>query len=167
MNPWGSKMAENTKRNQTEDLEQMVTFNLGPEVFGVNILQVQEINRMVEITAVPHTEYYVEGIINLRGKVIPIMDLRKKFGLEAKERDNHTRIIVVDVSGETVGLVVDGVSEVLRVPSGLLEDAPKLVTGGGQAGSDYIKSVAKLEDSLLIYLDLNKILSSSVLPANS
>jgi purine-binding chemotaxis protein CheW len=97
-------MADNVKQTQKDDLEQMVTFNLGHEVFGVNILQVQEINRMVEITAVPHTENYVEGIINLRGKVIPIIDLRKKFGLETKEHDNHTRIIVVDVGGETVGL---------------------------------------------------------------
>jgi len=160
-------MADNVKQTQKDDLEQMVTFNLGHEVFGVNILQVQEINRMVEITAVPHTEDYVEGIINLRGKVIPIIDLRMKFGLEVKEHDNHTRIIVVDVGGETVGLVVDGVSEVLRVPAGSLEDAPKLVTGGGHAGADYIRSVAKLDDRLLIYLDLDKIISSSVLPMNS
>jgi purine-binding chemotaxis protein CheW len=157
-------MADHAKQNRQDDLEQMVTFNLGPEVFGVNILQVQEINRMVEITAVPHSESYVEGIINLRGKVIPIMDLRKKFGLPEKTRDNHTRIIVVDVSGETVGLVVDSVSEVLRVQSGTLEDAPKLVTGGTHSGADYIRSVAKLEDRLLIYLDLDKIISSSVIP---
>jgi purine-binding chemotaxis protein CheW len=157
-------MAGKEKQNRKDDLEQMVTFNLGPEVFGVNILQVQEINRMVEITAVPHTENYVEGIINLRGKVIPIIDLRMKFGLQEKEHDNHTRIIVVDVSGETVGLVVDSVSEVLRVPCGSLEDAPKLVTGGARSGADYIRSVAKLEDRLLIYLDLDKIISSSVMP---
>ena len=160
-------MAEKIGQNLSDDLEQMVTFNLGAEVFGVNILLVQEINRMVDITAVPNTEYYVEGIINLRGKVIPIIDLRKKFGLEEKEHDNHTRIIVVDVSGETVGLVVDGVSEVLRVPAGSLEDAPKLVTGGGHAGADYIQSVAKLEDRLLIYLNLNKIIASSELPATA
>jgi purine-binding chemotaxis protein CheW len=157
-------MADHAKQNRQDDLEQMVTFNLGPEIFGVNILQVQEINRMVEITAVPHSECYVEGIINLRGKVIPIIDLRKKFGLQEKTHDNHTRIIVVDVSGETVGLVVDSVSEVLRVPSGSLEDAPKLVTGGTHSGADYIRSVAKLEDRLLIYLDLDKIISSSVIP---
>ena len=160
-------MAENVKQGQKDDLEQMVTFNLGPEVFGVNILQVQEINRMVEITAVPHTEEYVEGIINLRGKVIPIIDLRKKFGLAEKEQDNHTRIIVVDVSGETVGLVVDSVSEVLRVPSGSLEEAPKLVTGGSHNGADYIRSVAKLDDRLLIYLDLDKIIISSILPQSA
>jgi len=155
-------MTETAKQDVKDDLEQMVTFNLGNEAFGVNILQVQEINRMVEITAVPHTESYVEGIINLRGKVIPIIDLRKKFGMPEKAYDGHTRIIVVDVSGETVGLVVDSVSEVLRVPAGSLDEAPKLVSGGGTYdGADYIKAIAKLDDRLLIYLDLNKIINSN------
>jgi len=155
-------MAENKINQENHDLEQMVTFNLGQEDFGVNILQVQEINRMVEITKVPQCEYYVEGIINLRGKVIPIINLRKKFGMPEKEYDNQTRIVVVDVVGETVGMVVDGVSEVLRVPAGSLEEAPKLVTGSnGSSGAEYIKSVVKLENRMLIYLDLNKIVSTS------
>ncbi len=158
-------MAENINDEKSADLEQMVTFNLGQEEYGVNILQVQEINRMVEITEVPQTEHYVEGIINLRGKVIPIMDLRKKFSMPEKENDNKTRIVVIDVENETVGLIVDGVSEVLRVPAGSLEDAPKLVAGD-YAASDYIQSIVKLEDRLLIYLDLQKIISSSKLPAN-
>jgi len=162
-------MAEeiNVKQEQSEDIEQMVVFNLGQEEFGVNILKVQEINRMVEITQVPQSEHYVEGIINLRGKVIPIIDLRKKFGMPEKEYDNQTRIGVVDVGGEVVGLVVDGVSEVLRVSTSLLEDAPSLIAGKGStyASGDYIKSVVKLEDRLLIYLDLEKIVSTSTLPA--
>jgi purine-binding chemotaxis protein CheW len=146
-----------------DNLEQMVTFNLGQEEFGVNILQVQEINRMVEITKVPQTEDYVEGIINLRGKVIPIIDLRKKFGLTVREHDNHTRIVVIDVDNETVGLVVDSVSEVLRVPAGSLEEPPKLVAGiaGSLSGAEYIQSIVKLDDRLLIYLNLNKVISSS------
>lgn len=118
---------------------------------------------MVEITEVPQTEHYVEGIINLRGKVIPIIDLRKKFGMPDKEHDNKTRIVVVDVNSETMGLVVDGVSEVLRVPAGSLEEAPKLVAGN-HSSADYIRSIVKLEDRLLIYLDLNKIISTSKLP---
>jgi purine-binding chemotaxis protein CheW len=162
-------MAEETKKTQGDNLEQMVTFNLGQEEFGVNILQVQEINRMVEITQVPQTEHYVEGIINLRGKVIPIIDLRKKFSMPEKEYNNQTRIVVIDVKEDTVGLVVDGVSEVLRVPAGSLEEAPKLVSGGrsGCSGAEYIKSIVKLEDRLLIYLDLEKIISSSSLPASA
>ncbi len=159
-------MAEQDLQKQMDDLEQMVTFNLGQEEFGVNILQVQEINRMVEITRVPQTEQYVEGIINLRGKVIPIIDLRKKFGMAEKEYDGYTRIVVVDVSNEVVGLVVDGVSEVLRVPSDSLEDAPKLVSGESTySGAAYIKSIAKLADRLLIYLDLGKIIAACELPS--
>ena len=158
-------MTETTIKEQSHDLEQMVTFNLGQEEFGVNILQVQEINRMVEITEVPQTEQYVEGIINLRGKVIPIISLRKKFGMPDKEYDNHTRIVVVDISGETVGMVVDGVSEVLRVPAGSLEEAPRLVSGKSSfSDTKYIKAVVKLEQRMLIYLDLNNIVSTSELP---
>jgi purine-binding chemotaxis protein CheW len=162
-------MADILSKGGGDDLEQMVTFNLEQEEYGVNILQVQEINRMVEITEVPQTEHYVEGIINLRGKVIPIIDLRKKFGMQDKEHDNKTRIVVVDVSSETVGLVVDGVSEVLRVPAGSLEETPRLIAGesNGSASADYIKSIVKLEDRLLIYLDLEKIISSSHLPASA
>jgi purine-binding chemotaxis protein CheW len=160
-------MADMNKGEHEHDLEQMVTFNLGDEEYGINILQVQEINRMVEITQVPQTEHYVEGIINLRGKVIPIIDLRKKFGMPDKEYDNRTRIVVVDVASETVGLVVDSVSEVLRVPAGSLEETPKLIAGEGMSysGTGYIKSIVKLEDRLLIYLDLQKIISTSKLPA--
>ncbi len=160
-------MASDIKKNQSGDVEQMVIFSLGQEEFGVNILQVQEINRMVEITQVPQAEHYVEGIINLRGKVIPIIDLRKKFGMAEKEYDNSTRIGVVDVASETVGLVVDGVSEVLRVPTEMLEDAPKMISGDSSsyASADYIKSIVKLEDRLLIYLNLEKIVSTSELPA--
>jgi purine-binding chemotaxis protein CheW len=162
-------MAELNKNEHEHDLEQMVTFNLGEEEYGINILQVQEINRMVEITQVPQTEFYVEGIINLRGKVIPIIDLRKKFNMSEKDYDNRTRIVVVDVSSETVGLVVDSVSEVLRVPAGSLEETPKLISGesGGYSGTGYIRSVVKLEDRLLIYLDLQKIISTSRLPASA
>lgn len=156
-------MTENTNQQIVNDLEQMVTFNLAQEEYGVNILQVQEINRMVEITEVPQTDKYMEGIINLRGKVIPILDLRKKFNMPEKEHDNYTRIVVVNVNNETVGLVVDGVSEVLRVPRGSLEDAPGLVLDDC-ASVGYIQSIVKLEGRLLIYLDLTKIISGSALP---
>ncbi len=159
-------MAESTEIKQTDDLEQMVTFNLGQEEFGVNILQVQEINRMVEITSVPQTDQYVEGIINLRGKVIPIINLRKKFGMPDRENDNQTRIVVVDVSGETVGMVVDGVSEVLRVKAESLENAPGMISGSRKSGlgAEYIKAIVKLDKRLLIYLNLENIIGTSVLP---
>ncbi len=141
-----------------EELLQLVSFNIGSEEFGVDILKVQEINRMVEITKVPQAPHYVEGVINLRGKVIPIVDLRKRFNLENKEYDKNTRIVVVDINGNILGMVVDSVSEVLRLPSNTIEPPPEIVTG---INSEYIKGVAKLENRLLIFLDLSKVIDVS------
>jgi purine-binding chemotaxis protein CheW len=140
--------------SDTEEL-QLVSFNIGSEEFGVDILKVQEINRMVEITKVPQAPHYVEGVINLRGKVIPIVDLRKRFDLELKEHDKNTRIVVVDIEGNVMGMIVDAVSEVLRLPASTIEAPPEIVTG---INSDYIKGVAKLDDRLLIFLDLSKVI---------
>src|SRR5512147_1018792 len=134
---------------------QLVSFNIGSEEFGVDILKVQEINRMVEITRVPQAPHYVEGVINLRGKVIPIVDLRKRFNLQMKEYDKNTRIVVVDIGGTIMGMIVDAVSEVLRLPASTIEAPPEIVTG---VNSEYIKGVAKLSDRLLIFLDLSKVI---------
>lgn len=141
---------------------QLVSFNIGSEEFGVDILKVQEINRMVEITKVPQAPSYVEGVINLRGKVIPIIDLRKRFNLELKEQDKNTRIVVVDIAGSIMGMIVDSVSEVLRLPANTVEPPPDLVTG---INSEYINGVAKLEDRLLIFLDLSKVVDMEALAA--
>lgn len=135
---------------------QLVSFNLGDEEYGVDILKVQEINRMVHVTRVPRAPEFVEGVINLRGKVIPIVDLRKRFGLQAKAHDKNTRIIVVDIEGRTVGLIVDGVSEVLRLGMDTIEPPPSMVAG---VDAEYIWGVGKLEDRLLILLDLAKVLA--------
>ena len=140
--------------SSTDEL-QLVSFNIGSEEFGVDILKVQEINRMVEITRVPQAPNYVEGVINLRGKVIPIIDLRKRFNLDLKEHDKNTRIVVVDIGGNIMGMIVDSVSEVLRLPADTIEPPPELVTG---INSEYIKGVAKLDDRLLIFLDLSKVI---------
>ena len=143
---------------QAAELLQLVSFNIGSEEFGVDILKVQEINRMVEITRVPQAPPYVEGVINLRGKVIPIIDLRKRFNMEEKEYDKNTRIVVVDISGNIVGMVVDSVSEVLRLPANTIEPPLEIVAS---INSEYIKGVAKLEDRLLIVLDLSKVIDVS------
>ena len=135
---------------------QLVTFRLCDEEFAIDILKVQEINRMVDITAVPNSPSYVEGVINLRGKVIPVINLRRRFGLEAKEADMHSRIMVVDV-GVTVGMIVDSVSEVLRLSGDTVEPPPPL-TGG--VGSEFIKGVGKLQDRLLILLDIERLLGN-------
>lgn len=149
-------MADEHKRQETE-LLQLVTFSIGDEEFGVEILKVQEIIRMLEITKVPKAPAFVEGVINLRGKVIPILDLRKRFGLSARNHDKNTRIIVIEISSMIVGFIVDSVSEVLRLPANTVEPPPPVVAG---LDSDYICGVGKLEDRLLIMLDLNRLLSN-------
>ncbi len=140
------------------DILQLVTFKLGDEEYGIDILKVQEINRMTEITAMPKSPFSVEGVINLRGKVIPVVNLRKKFGLSMKEIDFQSRIIVVD-SESTVGLIVDSVSEVLRISSDTIEPPPP-ITGG--TGSEYIMGIGKLKDRLIILLDIDKLLSEGI-----
>ncbi len=137
---------------------QLVTFRLGKEEFSLDILQVQEIIRHMELTRVPKTPDFVEGVINLRGKVIPVLDLRRRFGLGTDERTNDTRIIVVEVDNKTVGLKVDAVSEVLRLPADRVEAPPEIVTG---VESEYIKGVGKLDGRLLILLDVEKVLSKN------
>lgn len=140
--------------NQHDDLIQLVSFYLGDEEFAVDILKVQEINHMVEITRLPEVPHYCEGIINLRGKVIPVLNLRKKFDMDSKEWDKNTRIIVCDAEGDLVGMVVDAVEEVLRLHSSTIEPAPDIVTS---CNTDYIKGVAKLDERLLIFLDISRI----------
>ena len=97
------------------ELIQLVSFNLDQEEYGVDVLKVREIIRMPTVTRVPNTPHYVEGVINLRGKVIPIISMRKKFGLLEVENDKQTRIMVMDVDGELMGFIVDAVSEVIRI----------------------------------------------------
>jgi purine-binding chemotaxis protein CheW len=143
------------EQGKGDEVLQLVSFTIGQEEFGVDILRVQEINRMVEVTRVPNSPEFISGVINLRGKVIPIVDLRKRFGFEQKEKDKNTRIIVVELNGSILGFIVDAVKEVLRIPKSVTEPPPAVVAG---IGSEYITAVGKLEDRLLILLDINKIL---------
>ena len=135
---------------------QVVTFHLGKEEFAVPILQIQEINKIVEITRVPNSPPFVEGVINLRGKVIPIIDLRKRFNLPLTELGKLSRIVVVNIADKNLGLIVDSVSEVLRLNTNSIEPPPTIVAG---IDSDYIKGLGRIEDKIVILLDLNKILS--------
>ncbi len=151
-------------QKKDDELLQLVTFSIGEEEFGVDILKVQEIIRTMEITKVPRAQDFVEGVINLRGKVIPIIDLRRRFGLDSKGHDKHTRIIVIEINNMIVGFVVDSVSEVLRIPAGTVEPPPPVVAG---LESEYISGVGKLQDRLLILLDLDKLLSSEDMEALS
>jgi purine-binding chemotaxis protein CheW len=136
---------------------QLVTFEVHGEEFAVDILAVQEINRMMELTRVPQSPPEVEGVINLRGKIIPVLDLRKRFNFSASERSEHNRIIVVEVHSKVLGFIVDRVHEVLRIPSDIVEPAPAMICS---IDSDFIAGVGKLKDRLLILLDLPKLFSA-------
>lgn len=147
-----------TKPNKAGDSTsaqlQLVTFGIGSEEFAVDILAVQEINRMMPLTRVPQSPVSVEGVINLRGKIIPVIDLRKRFDMEPAKNSDQSRIVVVEVHSRVLGFIVDRVSEVLRISSKIVEPAPAMVCS---VDSDFVSGVAKLEDRLLILLDLPKL----------
>ena len=138
---------EDIRKKLNGSLLQLVTFSIDEEEFGVNILKVQEIIRIMEITRVPRSPEFVEGVINLRGRVIPIVDLRRRFGLAAIAHDKDTRIIVIELNSLVVGFIVDAVSEVLRIPADTVEPTPPVAAG---VDSEYISGVGKLQDRLLI-----------------
>ena len=147
---------DGNSHKKDDQLLQLVTFSTGDEEFGVDILKVQEIILPMAITKVPKAPEFVEGVINLRGKVIPVIDLRRRFGLKSKAQDKYTRIIVIEINQMIVGFVVDSISEVLRIPANTVEPPPPVVAG---LESEYISGVGKLEDRLLILLDLDRLLS--------
>ena len=138
-----------------------LTFTLGNEEYGLPVLKVREIIKVMDITQVPQVPSYVLGVINLRGKVIPVIDLRRKFGFAAAERTERTCIIVVDVEVSAVrvmmGIVVDSVSEVLNVSGSEMEETPDF---GGRATTDYILGLAKVKGTVKILLDLDRVLGS-------
>jgi len=135
---------------------QVVSFQLGSEEYGVDISQVQEIIRMVEITHVPRAPHFMEGVINLRGQLIPIIDLRTRFGMQRAEHTKSTRIVVTEIGSKRVGIVVDSVSEVLNIPLEQVEPAPDMIAG---VGTEYIQGVGKVGDRLVILLDLTMVMS--------
>lgn len=140
-----------------EELLQLVSFHIGGEEFGLDILRVQEIIRIQDLTRVPNSPDFVDGVINLRGKVIPVVALRKRFGLETLAHDKQTRIVVVEVNGTVLGFIVDSVSEVLRVPASTIEPPPRL----GKVEREYVSGVGKLDNRLLILLDVDRLMSES------
>lgn len=148
------------KELDSNEILQLVTFRLGNEEYSLDILSVQEIIRHMELTRVPKAPEFVDGVINLRGRVIPVLDLRKRFGLNADENTEDTRIIVVDINDKTVGFKVDAVSEVLRLPADTVEPPPSIVT---DVDSEYIKGVGKIDGRLIILLDVTKILNRTEL----
>ncbi len=141
------------KKDHMETLLHLVTFQLGKEEYGVEIASVQEIIRATDITPVPGAPSHVKGVINLRGKIIPVVDLRKRFALAVVEASETQRIIVVELGEKRIGMLVDGVSQVIKVPSGVVEEMPEEATC---VDENFIRGVGKLENRLIIILDLNK-----------
>ena len=137
--------------------KQLVVFDLADEAYGVDISSVREIIRMQEITRVPRAPDYVEGVINLRGRVIPVVDLRKRFGFTVTEWTKDTRIVVIDIGKQDIGVVVDAVNEVLRLSAGAVEPPSSVIT---TSESEYLVGIAKLESRLIILLDLEQALSA-------
>ncbi len=144
------------KQQQPAALVQVVSFRLGNEEYGVDIAQVQEIIRTVEITHVPRASHFMEGVINLRGQLIPIIDLRTRFAMPRAEHTKSTRIVVTEFGNKRVGIVVDSVSEVLNIPIEQVENAPEMIAG---VGTDYIQGVGKVNDRLVILLDLAMVIT--------
>ena len=141
---------------QGGQVSQVVSFRLANEEYGLNIMRVQEIILWGEITEIPEVADYIRGLINLRGKVIPIVDLRKRFGLEATPPNEHTRIVVVNASGNTFGVVVDAVNEVLRIEGEQVEPPPTGLLGHQQA---YLQGLVKMGEKIMILLDTDKLLA--------
>jgi purine-binding chemotaxis protein CheW len=139
------------------ELTQLVSFTLSREEYGVEVLKVREIIRMAGITQMPNAPQHVEGIINLRGKVIPVISLRKRFGLADRESTSQTRIIIMDIEGELMGFIVDAVSEVIRISAGEIQPPPVAATGGEE--QDCIAGVINRADRMLMLLDLDRIFS--------
>ena len=136
---------------------QLVVFELSGEHYGVDILSVDSIIRLQPVTQMPHAPNFVEGVTNLRGTVLPVIDLRKRFGLPARKATKDTRIVVVEMNGETVGMVVDAVTEVLSVPGENVEPPPSLVS---TVDSTFITGIARVSERLVILLDLNQVLNT-------
>ena len=128
---------------------QLVSFKIGNEEFGLDILKVQEIIRLRDLTRVPNMPEFVDGVINLRGQVIPVIGLRRRFGIETCEADKRTRIVVAEVNGIVLGFVVDEVSEVLRISSDTVEPPPQM----GNVERKYVQGIGKIQDRLLIVID--------------
>ena len=145
------------EKNKNDAEVQIVAFKLEKEEFAINIHHVREVLKMTQVTPLPQSAHFIEGVINLRGEVIPVVDLRKRFELDSGERGEHTRIIIVEIQGNKVGLIVDSVTEVLRLSPAAIQLPPSRIAG---TRTDFIKGVGKIDDRLLIILYVDKILTT-------
>lgn len=147
-------MSDENKMN--EPIMQWVTFRLGEEKYGINVMQVQEVLRITEIAPVPGAPSYVLGIINLRGNVVTVIDTRNRFGLMSRETDDQSRVVIIETEDHIIGILVDSVAEVVELRASQIETAPNV---GNEESSKYIQGVTSRDNELLILVDLNKFIS--------
>ena len=150
------RVEESKTQELAAEVKQLISFTVGDEEYGLELLRVKEVIRVREITWLPKAPSFVKGIINLRGDVIPIIDLRDKFGLESREQTAQTRVIVVEVEGRLMGMVVDSASQVVRIPADQIDPPPPVLGGFSEA---FITGVGKLDDKLVILLNADAILT--------
>ncbi len=144
------------KEDSAVEEKQFVTFLIGEESYGVEVLKVQEIIGMTDITHVPNTATFMKGVINLRGSVVPVVDMRKRFKIEEREYDSSTVIIIVEVMKRLIGMVVDSVSDVLNIEVSKIQSTPNFTA---KINADFVKGIGQVNDDLIIVLDVDKILS--------
>ncbi len=144
------------KEINTVEIKQYVTFIIGIETYGVNVLSVQDIIGMTQITPVPNTLSFMKGVINLRGAVVPVIDLRKKFNMENREYDSFTVIIIVEVKDVKIGMIVDSVADVVGLPVTSIQDTPHF---SSKIETNFIEGIGQLDNNLIIILNVEKILS--------
>ncbi|SRR6056297_938012 len=151
-----------TMNNDNDEVEtnQYVTFLIARETYGVEVLRVQEIIGMTGITHVPNSMEFMRGVINLRGTVVPVVDMRLRFAMEEKDYDNFTVILIVEVKGYMVGMIVDSVADVVDIPIKNIQDTPHF---SANIRTDYIKGIGRIDEDLVIVLNVDKILSGEEL----
>lgn len=153
-------MSSESRDVAIDQWEQLVVFDLAHEFYGVDIGAVNTIIRMQEITKIPRTPEFVEGVINLRGSIVPVIDLRKRFGLPVSDATKSSRIVVVEAGGQMIGMVVDAVAETLRLSADMIEPPSPVVVN---VDSAYVRGVGKQENRLVILIDLEKVLTEKEL----
>ncbi|HEO64384.1 MAG TPA: purine-binding chemotaxis protein CheW [Spirochaetes bacterium] len=149
-----------TNDQQKDTLKQLVTFTISEETYGLEILKVQEIVRLPQVTKLPKAPAFVKGVIDLRGSVIPILDLREKFGIDTIAYSEKTRVIILETSGKKIGIIVDTVSKVIQVEEKDIAPPPNVITGGD---NQFISGVIRLEDKLIILLDIGNMFSEETI----
>lgn len=151
-----NRMAKNTAVDSNDEVLQWVTYRLGEETYGINVMQVQEVLRHTEIAPVPGAPDYVLGIINLRGNVVTVIDTRTRFGLPSNDVTDNSRIVIIESDEQVVGILVDSVAEVVYLRSSEIDSAPNV---GTEESAKFIQGVSNRDGELLILVDLNKLLS--------